>query len=90
MIKQLIDVAANTYKDADIAVLPETKIIRGDAALTLSELNAGDKVEVESKIDASGKSKVTAITVEPKEAAKEAVTEAASEAVPAGNDTSDR
>jgi len=68
VIKQLKDPVANIYENVTVSVSPETKVLKGDAALKLSDLKVGDKVKVKSTIDASGASKVVSIAVETKEA----------------------
>jgi len=67
VVKQLKDPVANTYENVTMSVSPETKVLKGDAALKLSDLKVGDKVKVKSTIDASGASKVVSIAVETKE-----------------------
>ena len=69
VVKQLKDPVANTYENVTMSVSPETKVLKGDAALKLSDLKVGDKVKVKSTIDASGASKVVSIAVETKEIA---------------------
>jgi len=66
VIKQIKDPAAGTYENQTISVLPETKVTKGDVALKLSELKAGDKVTVKYITDASGKQKVESVAVEVK------------------------
>jgi len=68
-INQLKDAATNTYEKIVILVAPDTKILKGDVALKLSELKSGDNIKAESTSDASGKSKVTSIIVEVKKEA---------------------
>ena len=67
VVKQLKDPVANTYENITVPVSAETKILKGDATLKLSDLKVGDKVKVKSTIDASGASKVVSIAVEAKE-----------------------
>jgi len=69
VVKQLKDPVASTYEDVTVSVSPETKVLKGDATLKLSDLKVGDKVKVKSTIDASGASKVVSIAVETKEIA---------------------
>ena len=68
VVKQLKDAVTSTYENTTFAVAPETKITKGDAALKLSDLKAGDKVTVKSTADALGKQKVESITVAVQEA----------------------
>ena len=63
-IKTIKDAVTNTYESQTISVLPETKILRGDAALKLSDLKAGDKVVVKYTTDALGIKKVESISAE--------------------------
>ncbi|MCX5667023.1 MAG: hypothetical protein NTY34_01755, partial [Candidatus Omnitrophica bacterium] len=67
VIKQLKDPVAMTYENVTVPVSSETKVLKGDAALKLSDLKIGDKVNVKSTIDASGASKVISVAVETKE-----------------------
>lgn len=64
VIKKVKDPVAKTYENQTISVLPETKILKGDVVLKLSELKAGDKVTVKYTADALGKWKVESISVE--------------------------
>ena len=64
VVKQIKDPVTGTYENQTIAVLPETKVSKGDVALKLSELKAGDKVTVKYTTDAKGKQKVESIAVE--------------------------
>jgi len=66
LVKQLKDAVTNTYENTTFVVLPETKIAKGDVALKLSDLKAGDKVIVKYTTDALGKQKVENISVEVK------------------------
>jgi uncharacterized protein (DUF2141 family) len=67
VVKQLKDAVTSTYENTTFVVAAETKITKGDAALKLSELKAGDKVSVKYISDVSGKQKVEIISVEVKE-----------------------
>jgi len=69
VVKQLKDVLTGTYENTTFAVVPETKITKGDATLKLSDLKAGDKVTVKYTTDVLGKQKVESIAVETKEVA---------------------
>jgi hypothetical protein len=69
VVKQLKDVLIGTYENTTFAVVPETKITKGDATLKLSDLKAGDKVTVKYTTDVLGKQKVESIAVETKEVA---------------------
>ena len=64
VVKQLKDVVAVTYENTTFVITPETKIIKGDAALKFSDLKAGDKVIVKYTTDVLGKQKVESIAVE--------------------------
>lgn len=68
-IKTVKDAVAKTYENQTISVLPETKIIKGDAVLKLSELNVGDKVIVKYTSDTLGKWIVESIRVKTMEVA---------------------
>ncbi len=63
VVKQLKGPDANAYENITIAVSPDTKILKGDAALKLSDLKAGDNVKVESTKDAAGVIKATSIAI---------------------------
>jgi hypothetical protein len=63
VVKQLKEVVTSTYENTTFSVAPETKITKGDAALKLSDLKAGDKVTVKYAADVLGKQKVESITV---------------------------
>lgn len=63
-VKVLKDAATQTYESQAIAVLPETKIIKADAVLKLSDLTAGDKVVITSVKNAYGAMTVESINVE--------------------------
>lgn len=67
VVKQLKDAVTSTYENTTFVVAPETKIQKGDAALKLSDLKAGDKVNVKYASDVLGKQKVESISVEVKE-----------------------
>ena len=69
VVKQLKDVLTGTYENTTFAVVPETKMTKGDVTLKLSDLKAGDKVTVKYTTDALGKQKVEGIAVETKEVA---------------------
>ncbi|MDP1854095.1 MAG: hypothetical protein Q8L26_07860 [Candidatus Omnitrophota bacterium] len=69
VIKQLKDAVTSTYENITFVTAPETKIIKGDAALKLSDLKAGDKVSVKYISDESGKQKVGSISLEVEETA---------------------
>ncbi len=66
VIKQIKDPVSGAYENQVISVLPETKVTKGDAALKLSDLKAGDKVLVKYITDAQGAQKVESISVEVK------------------------
>ena len=68
-IKTLKNAVTKTYENKTISVLPETKILKGDATLKLSELKAGDKVTVKYSLDTLGKWKVASISLKTAEAA---------------------
>lgn len=68
VVKQLKDVVTGTYENTTFVIAPETKIQKGDAALRLSDLKAGDKVTVKYTPDVLGKQKVESISLEVKEA----------------------
>ena len=68
-IKTIKDAVTKTYENQTIYVLPETKILKGEVVLKLSDLKAGDKATVKYITDALGKSKVESISVEITEAA---------------------
>ena len=69
VVKQLKDAVSSTYANTTVSVVPETKIQKGDAALKLSDLKAGDKVSVKYTSDVLGRQKVESISVEVKEVA---------------------
>jgi len=69
VVKQLKDVVTSTYENITFAVAPETKIIKDDATLKLSDLKAGDKITVKYTTDVLGKQKVESIAVEIKKVA---------------------
>jgi hypothetical protein len=68
-IKTLKDAVTKTYENQTISVLPETKILKGDAILKLAELKAGDKITVKYTADTLGNWKVESISMETAEAA---------------------
>ncbi len=67
-IKTIKDVVAKTYENQTISVVPETKILKGDVVLKLSDLKAGDKVAVKYTTDILGGLKAESIAVEAAEA----------------------
>lgn len=66
VIKQIKDPVSGTYENQVISVLPETKVTKGDSALKLSDLKAGDMVSVKYATDALAVQKVESISVEVK------------------------
>jgi len=68
IIKQIKDPVAMTYENVTVPVSPETKVLKGDATLKLSDLKMDDKVSVKYVTDDKGKQKVESISVEIKEA----------------------
>jgi len=69
VVKQLKDVVAGTYENTTFVITPETKIIKSDTTLKLSDLKAGDKVTVKYTTDVLGKQKVESIAIKTKEVA---------------------
>lgn len=69
VIKQSKDAVTGTYENTAFTAAPETKIAKGDTALQLSDLKAGDKVSVKySSDDILEGQKVESILVETEEA----------------------
>jgi hypothetical protein len=68
-IKASEDAVTKTNGNQTISVLPETKIIKGDVILQLSEIQVGDKVTVKYTADTLGNWKVESISMETAEAA---------------------
>jgi|GEM_PF-1163930 len=63
-IKTVKDAVTKTYENQTISVLPETKMLKGDAILKLSEFKAGDKVTIKYTADKLGNWKVESISME--------------------------
>ena len=63
VVKQLKDAVASVYENTAVSVFPETKIHKGELAIELSDLKAGDKVMVAYASDAEGMQQVKSIEV---------------------------
>lgn len=63
-VKQLQDAVAGTYEEVSVQAAPETVISKGENALKITDLKAGDKVVVEYTVDEQGNSRVATITVQ--------------------------
>ena len=63
VVKQLKDAVTSAYENTAISISTETKIQKGELALKLSDLKAGDKVMVAYASDAEGMQQVKSIEV---------------------------
>lgn len=63
VVKQLKDVAYDTYENTVISIGPETKIQKGEVVLNISDLNAGDKIIVQCVTGAEAKLEAQVISV---------------------------
>ncbi len=63
VLKQLKDAAYGTYENTVISIVPETKVQKGEVALTVSDLKAGDKITIQCVAGAEGKQEAQVISV---------------------------
>lgn len=64
IVKQVTDATANTYENKTILVSPETKILKGEVVLKLTDLKSGEKVTVGCVSDSLGKLTAENIAIE--------------------------
>lgn len=64
VFKQVKDPVAGLYENITLTITPDVKIVKGEVAMKLSDLKAGDKIIVNSMKDMTGKTVIKSISVE--------------------------